>query len=140
MSVSHTGSKISKGYSNIVLNHSGTRVYANCMNSSIYEYNLVTCNQSHTRVMNSYNIYRSHFLAQNGGCESSGGGQEAGDRPKNRYHVNQSNYIKSSISQCDNFILTGSSDFNAYIYSTNRNMNCDKFRKCMPVIVLKGRL
>ncbi len=114
------------------------------MNSNIYEYNMITCNQSHTRVLNEYNTYRSSLLDQQACTENSGNGsgssEEANGRPKNRYHVNQSNYIKSCISQCDNFILTGSSDFNAYIYSTNRNVNCDKFRKFLPVIVLKGRL
>ena len=130
------GGKNSKGYSNIILNHSGTKVYASCMNSNIYEYNLHTCNQSHTRILNSYNICKSNLVISSIETTTTITDET---KPKNRYHLNQSNYIKSSISQCDNFILTGSSDFNAYIYSTNRNMNCDKFRKHMPVIVLKGK-
>ncbi len=115
-------SKNSKGYSNLVMNSSGTRLYANCLNSQIYEFNYSSYNQNHTRIINSTNNL-ARFA----------------DKPSIKYHQNQSNYIKSSLSKCDSFILTGSSDHNAYIYSTNMNSSCDKFRKSMPVIVLKGK-
>ena len=105
-------SKPTKGYSSILFNHSKTKLYANCLNNEIYEYNFLTYNPGHTR-----------------GLKSS---------TKPAYHVNKTNFIKSSLSICENFLLTGSSDFNAYIYPTSININCEKFKKFMPVIVLKG--
>lgn len=121
-------SKTSKGYSNIIMNHSRSRLYANCMNNYIYEYNYQTYNDHHTRMLNKSNLIK----------ESTSAHKNDDGTAKKKYHTNQSNYIKSSISQCDKFILTGSSDFNAYIYSTNENSDCQEFRKHMPVIVLKG--
>ncbi len=124
------GGKSSKGYSNIIMNNAGTRLYANCLNSLIYEYNYQTYNQSHARILNSTNLQKF-----NAGQASKPVGE---DTPKTRYHTNQSNFIKSKISQCDNYILTGSSDFNAYIYPTHVNSDRESFRKHLPVIVLKG--
>jgi WD40 repeat protein len=101
--------KSSKGFSSFVLNHSKTKLYANCMNSCIYEYDMVTFDTQQSRILNSNG---SHY------------------KP---VHVNQSNFIKSSISPCGNYLLTGSSDFTAYIYNIN---NC----KTLPVdpIALKA--
>lgn len=130
------GTGKSKGYSNIIMNNAGTRLYANCLNSFIYEYNYQTYNQSHTRILNSTNIQKYHSSQAS---KPPAPTPADGDKPKSRYHTNQSNFIKSKISQCDNYILTGSSDFNAYIYPTNANSDCDSYRKHMPVIVLKGR-
>ena len=110
----------SKGYSNLVFNTSRTRLYANCLNGQLYEYNFSTYNQNHTRSLSSCNK------------------MDENQKLKLSHHTNQSNFIKSSLSQCENFILTGSSDFNAYIYSTNMNSCSNEFKKQMPVIVLKG--
>jgi len=114
---------INKGFSNLIFNSSRTRLYANCMNGQLYEYNFSTYNsQMHTRSLSTCN---SQLLDEH-------------NKPKLSYHSNQSNFIKSSLSQCENFILTGSSDFNAYLYSTNINCMSDEFKNRMPVIVLKG--
>lgn len=122
-------SKTSKGYSNIIMNHSKSRLYANCMNNYIYEFNYQTYNYHHTRMLNKSNLIKESTDSQK---------KDTTNEIKKKYHTNQSNYIKSSISQCDKFIITGSSDFNAYIYSTNENSDCKEFRKHVPVIVLKG--
>ena len=58
--------------------------------------------------------------------------------PTKYYHTNGSNFIKSSISPCGNFILSGSSNMNAYIYPVNVNSDLISFRKYMPIIVLRG--
>lgn len=125
--------KSSKGYSSIVMNASRTRLYANCLNNHIYEYNYQTYNQNHVRLLNNLNISR-HI----DNLEYTKTIENCKEKPENKYHTNHSNYIKASVSNCDNFILSGSSNFNAYIYSTNVNSDCLKFRKHMPVIVLKG--
>lgn len=105
-----------RGFSNLVISSDQTRLYSNCMNSSIYEYNLTTCNPRHTRSVN----------------KTYGGGTSK------HYNQNNSNFIKSSLSPCGSYILTGSSDSNAYIYSTDVNSHLKSVRKHMPVIVLKG--
>lgn len=140
MAMNHApGTGKSKGYSNIIMNNAGTRLYANCLNSLIYEYNYQTYNQSHTRILNSTNIQKHNLRqASKPAAQVDPTPAADGDKPKSRYHTNQSNFIKAKISQCDNYILTGSSDFNAYIYPTNQNSDCDSFRKHLPVIVLKG--
>ena len=108
---------ISKGYSNLLFNSSRSLLYANCMNNYLYEYNLVTYNSSHTRSIN----------------------QKLNQASKVTYHTNTSNFIKSSLSKCDNFLLTGSSDFNAYIYPTHVNNQYSRhFKRLLPAIVLKG--
>ncbi|CAF0882115.1 unnamed protein product [Brachionus calyciflorus] len=105
-----------KGFSNLMFNGTRTHLYSNCMNHNLYESNMLTYDSRHTRVVN----------------------QALRPRVHKNFHLNNSNFIKSSISQCDNFILTGSSDFNAYIYSINQNSNLACFKKYLPVIVLKG--
>ncbi len=114
-----------KGYSNLIFNSSRTRLYANCMNGQLYEYNFSTYNNHmHTRSLSA--------------CSPNHSLMDEHNKPKLSYHTNQSNFIKSSLSQCENFILTGSSDFNAYLYSTNVNCMVNEFREKMPVIMLKG--
>lgn len=105
-----------KGFSSLTFNSSRTHLYSNCMNNYLYESNMLTYDSNHVRILN----------------------QALRPEVHKNFHLNNSNFIKSSISQCDNFIVTGSSDFNAYIYSTNQNSNLACFRKYMPVIVLKG--
>ncbi len=99
-----------KGYSSLAFNSNQTRLYSNCMNNLIYEHDFIS--YKHTRSIN------THW--------------------KKPFNVNQSNFIKSCLSNCDNFLLTGSSDSNAYIYSTNLNAGNNEFKRLMPVIVLKG--
>ena len=112
-----TKKPISKGYSNLLFNSSKSLLYANCMNNYLYEFNLVTYNSNHTRAIN----------------------QKLNIKSKIAYHTNTSNFIKSSLSKCDNFLLTGSSDFNAYIYPTNINNEYSRhYKRQMPAIVLKG--
>jgi denticleless len=111
-----------KGFSNLLLNSSKTRLYSNCMNNYIYEYNLLTYKQSHTRTVN-----RQPFALAKSQLKSQ------------PYHLNGSNFIKSCLSPCDQFILCGSSNSIAYIYSTNQNFNKSRlFRMKMPIIQLKG--
>jgi WD40 repeat protein len=74
-----------KGYSNLVLTNCNTRLFANCMNNSIYEFDLCS--------------YK---------CVNELQG-----------HKNSSNFVKSCLSIDDNFLLTGSSDSNAFIYPLN---------------------
>jgi hypothetical protein len=109
-------SKNIKGYSNLLFNNNRTLLYANCMNNYIYEYNFFTYNNNHTRILNK--------------CETS--------EREYTFNLNQSNFIKSSLSNCDNFILTGSSDYNAYIYPTKFNNIPFSLKNRIPVIVLKG--
>jgi denticleless len=116
LSTATPSTKNTKGYSNLLFNSSRSRLYANCMNNNMYEFNFVTYNSNHTRSINPSVASRD------------------GKTPAAMCHLNTSNFIKSSISKCDNFVLTGSSDFNAYIYSTNINNNSYHFRKYMPVI------
>jgi denticleless len=112
-------SNMAKGYSNILFNSTKSLLYANCMNNSLYEYNFATYLPSHTRAVNT-----KLNLANN---------------PKLAYHTNTSNFIRSSLSKCDNFLLTGSSDFNAYIYPTSvNNEHSRHFKNLLPAIVLKG--
>lgn len=108
---------VSKGYSNLLFNSTKSLLYANCMNNFLYEFNFVTNNSNHTRSIN-------HKL---------------NNKSKATYHINTSNFIRSSISKCDNFLLTGSSDFNAYIYPTSVNNQFSRhFKRSFPAIVLKG--
>lgn len=87
-----------KGYSNLVFNHSFTRLYANCMNNSIYEFDMddfhkmqIVDGPNHTNVqLKDIAVYNKH--------------------------KNTSNFIKSCVSLCDNFLFTGSSDTIGYIY------------------------
>ncbi len=78
-----------KGYSNLVLSYSNRFLYANCMNNHIYEYDL-------------WENFTDNFKCK--------------EICANSVHKNGSNYVKSSISPCDNFLLTGSSDNNGIIY------------------------
>lgn len=85
-----------KGYSNMVI--SGCRLFANCMNNTIYEYDLA-----------SYKCTGGHY----------------------NLHKNSSNFVKSCLSVDENFLLTGSSDSNAYIYPIN-------YKNCANVLKLDG--
>jgi denticleless len=105
-----------KGYTNLVLNGSRTALYSSCMNNYIYEHNMVTYNEAHTRVIN-----------------------KPMNTTVNKYHhLNTSNFIKSSLSPCGNFLLSGSSNTHAYIYPVNLNSDMAVFKKYVPIILLKG--
>ncbi len=86
-----------KGYSNLIISKS--RLFANCMNNTIYDFDLIS--------------YK---------CDSQSGFN---------LHKNSSNFVKSCSSIDDNFILTGSSDSNAYIYPIN-------YKNCVSVLKLDG--
>lgn len=83
-----------KGYSNLLFNQTLRRIYANCMNNVIYEFDLETFN------------VRSQFSL----------------------HKNSTQFVKSCLSLDENFLLTGSSDSQAYIYPLNYKcgLNCLK--------------
>ena len=85
-----------KGYSNLVISYN--RLFANCMNNVIYDFDLIS--------------YK---------CES----QQSGFN----FHKNSSNFVKACMSIDENFILTGSSDSNAYIYPVN-------YKNCVNVLKL----
>jgi denticleless len=105
-----------KGYTNLILNGTRTHLYSSCMNNYIYEHNMVTYNEAHTRVIN----------------------KPMNTQANKYHHLNTSNFIKSSLSPCGNFVLSGSSNSNAYIYPVNVNSDMAAFKKHMPIILLKG--
>jgi WD40 repeat protein len=80
-----------KGYSNLVLSYSNRYLYANNMNNHIYEFDLWENFNENFKCMPIVSTHSS-------------------------IHKNGSNYVKSSISPCDSFLLTGSSDNSAIIY------------------------
>jgi WD40 repeat protein len=102
-----------KGYSNLVFNHSYTRFYANCMNNSIYEFDI---NDFH------------RIQSINGPNHTN---MQLKDIAVFNKHKNTSNFIKSCVSLCDNFLLTGSSDTIGYIYPL-------KYREKYPHVCLEA--
>ena len=114
-----------KGFSSLLFNSTRSLLYANCMNNFIYEYNMVSASVKHTRLINQLAL-----------VHPGGGGGSGATKAKSTFNSNQSNFIKSCLSSDDAFLLTGSSDFNAYIYSTNINSALTCFKRAMPVCVL----
>ena len=90
-----------KGYSNLTITNCNTRLFANCMNNTIYEYDLC-----------SYKCINKNNDGFN-------------------LHKNSSNFVKSCLSIDNNFLLTGSSDSNVYIYPIN-------YKNCVNVLKLEG--
>lgn len=85
----YMGNTSRNGFSNLVLDSSGIKLYANCMDNNIYCYNLASYNPSPIMTY-------------------------AG-------HQNSTFYIKSSVSSDGEYLLSGSSDQNAYIWSANKS-------------------
>lgn len=81
---------------------------------------MVTYNPQHTRILNSTQLTHTN-------------------QPVTTLNTNTSTFIKSSVSPCGQFLLTGSSDANAYIFPTSVNATTTSaFRRAMPPIVLRG--
>jgi len=90
-----------KGYSCLALNHASTRLYATCMDSCIYEYDLA----------NEMNLIAIGPVGPNKCVLKDEQGLSVFKK-----HKTSSNYIKSCVSLCDNFMLSGSSDSIGYVY------------------------
>lgn len=98
-SIPYCGSSTKNGYTNLIVDDTGTRLYASCMDSVIYCYNILTYNPL----------------------------------PEHRYigHENSTFYIKTCLSPDCKYLVSGSSDKNAYIW----NVKCSE-----PVVKLTGHL
>ncbi|KAJ7341104.1 hypothetical protein JRQ81_004840 [Phrynocephalus forsythii] len=88
------------GYSSLVLDSTGTCLFANCTDDNIYMFNLPSVKTVPVTVFNG--------------------------------HQNSSFYVKSSVSPDDQFLISGSSDQNAYIWKVSRPQ--------LPPIILQGHL
>lgn len=93
----YPGRTSKQGYSSLVLDDSGFKLYANCLDNTIYCYNLASYNK----------------------------------RPIMRYvgHENSTFYIKSCLNGSGRYLISGSSDGNAYIWDVNSSQ---------PIIKLTG--
>ncbi|GLV39921.1 lethal-(2)-denticleless [Carabus blaptoides fortunei] len=85
----YTGHTTRNGFTNLLVDRSGVKLYANCMDNTIYCYNIST--------------YQPQPIMTYTG------------------HYNSSFYVKSSLSVDGNYLLSGSSDQNAYIWNTNKS-------------------
>lgn len=83
----YAGKSNSKGFTNLVADEMGTRLYANCMDSNIYCYNISTYAKEPIMTYSGLSI--------------------------------KSFYVKSCLSPDENYLLSGSSDDNAYIWNVN---------------------
>ncbi|XP_053165931.1 denticleless protein homolog isoform X2 [Hemicordylus capensis] len=87
-SFSYPGSSTRKlGYSSLVLNSTGTNLFANCTDDNIYMFSMSSLKTAPVSVFSG--------------------------------HQNSSFYVKSSISPDDQFLISGSSDQNAYIWKVS---------------------
>lgn len=87
--IPYSGNTSKNGFSSLVVNEEGTKLYANCLDNCIYCYNVSTyCTEP--------------LMIYNG-------------------HQNSSFYIKSCLSKDGEYLISGSSDENAYIWSTKRS-------------------
>lgn len=109
-----------RGCSSLIFNQNRSHMYTNCLNDLICEYNCLTYLPQHTRAIN---------LIHPGDSTSS---------KKTLNKNSNKSCIKSSLSPCGQFLLTGSGDSNAYIYGIGINQELGEFRRRMPVIQLKG--
>lgn len=84
--IAYPGSTTKNGYSSLLVDNSGIKLYANCLDNTIYCYNIGTYN----------------------------------NEPVMKYfgHQNSTFYVKSSICKTDDYLISGSSDENAYIWNT----------------------
>lgn len=98
-SIPYCGSSAKNGYANLVIDDARVRLYASCMDSVIYCFNIST-----------YNTL-----------------------PEQRYvgHENSSFYIKTSLSPDGLYLVSGSSDKNAYIWNVKYSQ---------PVVKLTGHM
>ncbi|XP_038214997.1 protein lethal(2)denticleless [Zerene cesonia] len=84
-SIPYCGSSTKNGYTNLIIDDAGTRLYASCMDNVIYCFNISTYNSL----------------------------------PEQRYigHENSTFYIKTCLSPDSMYLVSGSSDKNAYIWN-----------------------
>lgn len=85
--IAYSGHTTRNGFSNLLLDKSRQRLYANCLDNTIYAYNIATY---HPQPVMEY-----------------------------KGHQNSTFYIKAALSSDGNYLLSGSSDQNAYIWNIN---------------------
>lgn len=85
----YPGNTTKNGYSNLIMDNEGVKLYANCLDNTIYCYNMGTYN----------------------------------NEPVMKYtgHQNNTFYVKSSLCKNGNYLISGSSDENAYIWNTKHS-------------------
>lgn len=83
----YAGKSTFKGFTNLIVDEMGTRLYANCMDSKIYCYNISSYAKEPCMVYTGLQV--------------------------------NSFYIKSCLSPDENYLMSGSSDDNAYIWNLN---------------------
>lgn len=114
------------GFSHICINPYGTKLYANCMDSYIYCFNL-----------NSYDPDPSKFFFFFLIIEKKKNLFFIGFSVSAFYgHQNGSFYVKSSISHDGQYLMSGSSDKQAYVWNTE-NAEMSEFA-VKPLVVLPG--
>ncbi|CAH1985195.1 unnamed protein product [Acanthoscelides obtectus] len=88
--IPYPGNTTKNGYSSLIIDNEGIRIYANCLDNTIYCYNVAT--------------YPTE--------------------PVMRYrgHQNSTFYVKSSLGRDGEYLISGSSDENAYIWSTKHSL------------------
>lgn len=83
----YAGKSNSRGFTNLIADETGTRLYANCMDNNIYCYNISTYEKEPLMVYSGPSFHIKSF------------------------------YVKSCLSPDENYLLSGSSDDNAYIWN-----------------------
>lgn len=83
--IPYSGSTTKNGYSSLLIDNTGTKLFANCLDNTIYCYNVGT--------------YSTEPIMRYTG------------------HQNSSFYVKSSLCKNGDFLVSGSSDENAYVWS-----------------------
>ncbi|KAG5893365.1 hypothetical protein JTB14_000130 [Gonioctena quinquepunctata] len=84
--IAYPGSTTKNGYSSLIIDNEGIRLYANCLDNTIYCYNVGT--------------YQTEPVMTYTG------------------HQNNTFYVKSSLCKNGTYLISGSSDENAYIWNT----------------------
>jgi denticleless len=87
--IPYGGSTTKNGFSSLIIDKDCVKLYANCLDNTIYSYNVGTCNPV----------------------------------PIMKYtgHQNSTFYIKSSLSRDGSYLVSGSSDENAYVWNTKQS-------------------
>nr|CAI5849352.1 unnamed protein product [Callosobruchus analis] len=86
--IPYSGNTTKNGYSSLIIDNEGIKLYANCLDNTIYCYNVAT--------------YPTEPIMRYKG------------------HQNSTFYVKSSLGRDGNYLISGSSDENAYIWNTRR--------------------
>lgn len=87
--IPYSGNTTRNGFSNLTIDQHGLKLYASCLDNTIYCYNVAACNPE----------------------------------PVMKYigHENSTFYVKSGLSADGLYLLSGSSDHNAYIWNINNS-------------------